>query len=196
MRILALAGKRHSGKSSSSEIVAQIADSMGIKIKRRSFGFTLKQMYAKAYGVDPKDLDDPFEKEKYRKHLIQYADWVKSTHPMYFIDSLWGSIFETDNVVIDDMRTIEELQSVMLRGGKPYKIEVDNFIRQNERGASYNHEIDTSLGETELPDLSSDTFRALGGGVIYNNKTKDDLRTELTFVTRLIFLPKPEVLIV
>src|SRR5688572_24853951 len=142
MKILALAGKRKSGKTTCAEMIVHIAkESLGIEVQLCSFGTTLKEMFSRQYGTSMADLNDPFEKDKYIMDLERYAACLRTYDANYLVDSLWNRV--TSNfVVIDDMNKVEELASVMARGGTPYKMEVDTFIRQ-ERGAKYDPIIDT-----------------------------------------------------
>lgn len=188
MRILALPGKRRAGKTTAAHIVKGIADeSFGIKVRILSFGFPLKQMYSRQYGTSIFDLDAAETKEQFRKSLIDYANALKKENPYLFVDMLAAHANPGDNIVIDDVRNIEELQWCIENGGKPYRVEADKQLRI-ARGAIYDPLIDDALGETEL-DFSSETWRILGGGVIYNNKTTFELKESLFKLTKAIYVP-------
>lgn len=183
MKLIGLAGKRRSGKSTCARIIKEIAmDTFGVKVKILSYGFPLKQMFSRQFNVPVEDLDDPVTKEKYREAVIDYANLLKEKNPYLFVNLLAGQCQFGDNVVIDDVRTIEELEFVIKCQGLPYRVEADQFIRA-ARGAIYKPAIDLGLGETEL-DFSAETWRCLGGGVIYNNKDLLTLREPLTKLVR------------
>jgi hypothetical protein len=93
----------------------------------------------------------------------------------YFADLLFSYLDEEDNWVIDDLRTIEELELGLKAGATPYRVYADNSVRKT-RGWVYNPSVDNDYLETEM-DLSSETFRSLGGDWIWNNTNdRDDLR--------------------
>lgn len=188
MKILGLSGKRRAGKSTVAKIMKEIAlETFGVKVKVLSYGFPLKQMFARQFSVPVADLDDPITKERFREPLIDYANLLKEKDRYLFVNLLAKEIQYGDNVVIDDMRTIEELELVVKWGGLPYRVEADQFIRAS-RGAVYNPKIDLALGETEL-DFTAETWRCLKGGVIYNNKDLYTLRESLVKLVRETYVP-------
>ncbi len=185
--IIALAGRRKSGKSTVADLMVEIGKDQGIEIKRRSFAHPLKLEYSRRFGVPLEDLYDEYQKESHREKLMIFAAHVNKLYPRIFIDYLFDRLKEDDNIIIDDMRTMEQLQELIAQGGKPYKVHADSQKRFT-RGAWPNPTVDDSLQESELGDLSSWTFHCLGGGVIYNNYTSEEiLKKELIWLTREIF---------
>jgi uridine kinase len=90
--------------------------------------------------------------------------------------------------VLDSLASIEDLEMLMRRGGRPYKIESNNDMRKM-RGFIYNREIDESMMEKDL-DFSGHTYYTLGGGVIWNTKTLEVFRTNLKDMVKEVFIPK------
>lgn len=188
MKILALIAQRKSGKSKAAELFVSAAHDCGCEFTRVAFANILRKEFADEKGIEFEILTDNTLKEKYRLEIIQFATEKKRTNKLYFIDKLFESV--KGNIVIDDMRFIEELAAVTKRGGITYKISCTEAIRQS-RGYVYTPDIDDDLSETELGrDCSIETLRVLGGGVVYNNKTEDDLRKEMELVFRKHFVVK------
>jgi phosphomevalonate kinase len=178
MNLLAFAGKRYSGKTQSAKIVQDICFDLGIQIRKASFADSLRAMYCKHRGIPESLLLDPNTKEEYRYDLIEFAHKCKQKDPYVFIKYLQDSIKNERNVVIDDVRSIEELQAVVTLGGFVYKIESDKHARES-RGWKYYKPVDNHLSETEIGDLSGYTFFCLGGGQVFNNSNTEALKREL-----------------
>lgn len=189
MKILAFAGKRKVGKTRLSNELITMASEMGIKVRRVSFASSLKQLYCEQYNTPPEELEDVVMKEVHRAALEAFSEWVKSEagDQNVLIDDMWSHIDQDENIIIDDLRRIEELQSVKLRGGIPYKVEADLSVRMS-RGFKYDPKVDESSYEKELGDLSSDTFFHLGGGAVYNNKTIWEMQPKLKELILEVFL--------
>lgn len=182
MAIIALAGRRKTGKSLAADLVVEVGASMSISIRRVSFSTALKEMYAKEAGVAMRLLIDPETKEEFRESLIDFADTKRREDPMLLIHALFSDISLDEHIVIDDLRTIEELAAVLRVGGKPYKIIACAQCRES-RGYKYNSHIDNGLLETEM-DLSGDTFRVLGGGQIFNTGSQNYLKKQIFEIVR------------
>ncbi len=180
MKVLAFAGLRKVGKTRLSNELIAMANDMGISVRKVSFASSLKQMYCQNYNVPPEELEDVIQKEVHRASLEAFSEWVKkeSGDQEVLIKDMWEGIGYEENIIIDDLRRIEELASVKAQGGIPYKVEADLAVRMS-RGYSYDPKVDESPYEKELGTLSSDTFFHLGGGAIYNNKTIFDIQPRL-----------------
>lgn len=181
MKILALAGKRKSGKTYSAEKFIEVAALHGHTFRKVSFATELRKQFAETKGIVPSLLTENFAKEEYREQLLEYAKNIKKTDPKYFIKCLFDSILDYESVVIDDLRFIEEFEEIYKRGGVIYKVEADIAVLQS-RGWKYTPEIDDDTGETELGGASVSVFSPYGGH-FYNNEFGDvKLKKELNFI--------------
>jgi len=165
--ILGLAGKRASGKT----VLADMIIDLNVNFRKISFADALKEMYSKENGIVLSEFQDRKIKEKHRKGLIKLASEMREKNPYIFVNYVFDQIHDDDFIVIDDLRTIEELAGLLKRNGKPIKIQADNFVRI-KRGWKYDYDIDSSYLETELADCCADTFRILGGTTVYNNENE------------------------
>lgn len=164
--IIMLAGPRKSGKTK----IAEDMSSSNYDFMVVSFADIIKEVYSEQYSVPIADLYDPVTKEKYRQGLNALGMEARESMGGYFLpNSLFKRIedIECDNIVIDDLRTIEELEVGIKHGAIPYFVYADVHVRA-WRGFQYNREIDESYLEREL-QLTQETYNALGGGYIYNN---------------------------
>lgn len=188
MAVVALAGRRRSGKSTTADLITYIGEEMHIVIRKVSFADPLREMFCAETGVTMRELIDPETKELHREWLIEFATEKRADNPYIFIDLLFNTISPSENIVIDDMRSIEELERVVKAGGKPYKVASSQSARET-RGWRYNSNIDDHVLETEL-DLSGDTFRLLGGGQIFNTSSQSYLQNQLFDIVKLAY-PAP-----
>jgi phosphomevalonate kinase len=143
-------------------------------------------MFSNKTGIGISMLLDPLTKEEFRGRLIAFADEERAKDENVFINNLFGTILPGENVVIDDMRLLPELVKVVRAGGKPIRIEAFKQARE-ERGFKYDRAIDEHISETDL-DLCGHTYETLGGARIFNNKSKDHLRAELTELVKKEFV--------
>lgn len=168
--IIMLAGRRKSGKTAFAEAIVEF----GFGHKVCSFADALKSSYAERTGVDLADLYDVQTKELHRSEMVKYADSVRAKDRFFFPKLLFAMI-DDGPWIIDDLRTIEELEMGLQLGAVPYRVYADSITRQ-ARGWKYHPFVDEHYLETEM-DLSAETFTALGGGWIWNNtNNKDDLK--------------------
>jgi phosphomevalonate kinase len=166
-----LAGRRKSGKTAFAECIVELP----MRFKPVSFADALRADFSEVSKVPIADLLDVDKKEKHRLDMINHAEKVRAKDRYYFADLLFSYLDEEDNWVIDDLRTIEELELGLKAGATPYRVYADNSVRKT-RGWVYNPSVDNDYLETEM-DLSSETFRSLGGDWIWNNTNdRDDLR--------------------
>ena len=164
--IIMLAGPRKSGKTK----IAEDMSSSNYDFMVVSFADIIKEVYSEQNSVPIADLYDPFIKERHRQGLNDLGMEARQTMGGYFLpNTLFKRIkeIECDNIVIDDLRTIEELEVGINNGAVPYFVYSDVHARAY-RGFQYNREIDESYLEREL-QLTQETYNALGGGYIYNN---------------------------
>lgn len=171
MNILGFAGRRLSGKNEASDIVVEFMPTF----QQASFAQLAKLDYCALKGITIADFIG--NKEKYRKGLIEYTKEIKKDDRFFYARKLFEHFSDEDNIVISDVRFIEELQEIKIRGGVVYKIESSDDARA-ERGYKFNPAVDLDISETEL-DLSSYTYHCLGGGIIHNNSCKNSLRRDI-----------------
>ena len=176
--IIMLAGRRKSGKTAFAESIVEF----GFGHKVVSFADALKAAYAEKEGIHLSELLDVDLKEKYRPDMVKFADSIRAKDRYYFPKLLFA-MMDDDHWIIDDLRTIEELEMGLKLGATPYRVYADNHTRRR-RGWRYNPAVDDHYLETEM-DLSAETFRNMGGDWIWNNTNEiDDLRLKaFTFLT-------------
>jgi phosphomevalonate kinase len=177
-----LAGRRRTGKSTTASLIVALGEEMEVHIRRVSFADPLREMFSKETGISMRHLLSVETKEAYRDRLIAFAQEKQKHNPRVLINALFADITVKEDIVIDDMRTIEELEAVIKVGGKPYKIVASQKVRES-RGYQYNSVIDNALLETEM-DLAAHTYMVLGGGQIFNNGTEAYLRNQLFDIVR------------
>lgn len=185
MSVIALAGRRYSGKTVAADLIVQIGEDMNVYVRKVSFIDPLRELFSKEKGISLRLLVDPETKEEFREGLVRFADEKRKEDPLILITALFASVSVNEHIVIDDMRTIEELQAVKKVGGKPYKVHASHSSREM-RGYKYNPVIDNGILETEM-DLSGDTFMKLGGGQIFNTGSRAYLKNQLFDLVRKEF---------
>lgn len=177
--LIALSGKRKSGKTLSAVELQRIGADHDIRFEIIPFAGPLKDTFAEIHGIERSLLDSPTRKEEYREQLQEFGAKMRAQDPKYWIKKLAKTIKEHKHVITDDCRFLNELQFFCEKKAILIRIDASDKTR-NGRGWFYDSFIDTHPSETEL-DFSVDTWRALGQ-YIYNNKTIDDLNWELTMV--------------
>lgn len=182
MKIIGFAGKRKAGKTIAANIMEDLLIQRGMDPKKLSFSFYVRQAFCRANSLSSEDLKPT---DEMLKRLIDF-EWRMKIKT--FVDLLARDILPGDYVVIDGVHYLEHLQFIHEKGGIVYRVEADKALREM-RGVKYTKGIDDHLRETDL-DFGSDTFRKLGGGVLYNNKTELDLKPELEYIVKSKFLPK------
>ena len=190
MKILGFAGRRRAGKTLAARMVEDIGrKELGIHIKYLNFTSHVVRIYCENMGQELKAIynGNGDIREEFLEEILLLSDRYKKVYGYnYFIDLLHGdNTFPGDNIVIDDVKTIEELRFILDNGGKVYKIEVDKPKRAAR--CPIIPGVDDHWTETELADLEGETFRHLGGGTIHNNKDPEDLRRELVRPVRSFF---------
>jgi len=170
-KILALVGRRYSGKST----LADMLLAFDPRFVKRSFATVLKSEFAASSGVDLKKLNTPGVKDMYRPALFEYEKKAKANNPFYFAEKLFAQRSADEFTVIDDLRFIEELQLCIQKGAVIYKVHAEAHQRR-QRGW-VKGEIDEHYSETEL-DLPGYLFWQVSGhrgGTIFNTRSdKDD----------------------
>lgn len=187
MKILGLCGRRKSGKTRVADIVVKMTSGSPYPFKKISFADPLRIMFAEDRGIDPEDLKNNYTKEFHRKDIIEYSQRVKESDPLFFVTALFDFVDQHENIVIDDIRFIEEFAETKIRGGIIYRVDSSKELRK-ARGWEYNIDVDESLSETELGDLSAYTMSAFGG-IINNNGTDEQLRKDIREILIKHFLP-------
>lgn len=182
MHILSLSGRRKCGKSLAGELVCQSDP----RFTRISFADILKDEYAKEAGIPRGSLDDILGKEKYRRGMQVFGDKKRQGNDYYFVTALINTLSPSGFYVIDDTRFIPELETIFKLGGIMCGIHSESHQRA-ARGWIFNPETDNDYSETELGDLSSETWNALRGSLIYNNGSKDHLKEKVTELVRKHF---------
>lgn len=171
MKIVAFSGRRYCGKSTCSSIVSDLCDDF----REVAFADALRQDYCKLNKLELSDLYK--DKERYRKGLIKLSEVRKKKDPAYFAKRLFEGLSDSDCIVISDLRFIEELKEIVDRGGLVLNVQ-SSYGERSKRGWVYDSLIDNDYSETEL-DLSRQTYHCLGGDVILNNSSDQDLRKEI-----------------
>lgn len=175
--LIAFAGKLKSGKTESADCIMDLDP----EFKKLSFATPLKETLSKKLNIDVNWLSHPVYKEEYREQIQDLSREYLEKDRRYFIKKLFEKVSVGDKIVIDDMRLIRELETVMYVGGFPYQIYTDDAVRL-KRGWVPNKEADEHFSETDLAILDGGIFIDLGGGRVYNNKDRSNLRLEMNRV--------------
>lgn len=171
MNIICFSGRRKSGKSLAASYIIE-ADSRFSKI---SFAEILKDEYAKENNIPRHNLEDILEKERHRRALQLFGDKKKEGNEYYFVTALLNTLDPTGYYVLDDLRFLFELEAMFKLGAKLYGVSSDPHKRA-ARGWVYDRDIDNHESEAGLGDFCSHTWYCLGGGIVYNNGTKEILK--------------------
>lgn len=177
-KVLALISGRKSGKSFLAQVITEVDSRFAV----RSFADPLKEMYAETTGTSLSDLYHQKNKEKYRQGLIDLSWQMKHDKGMFvWAESYFNSYFNSELVVCDDMRLLEELQLLCMFGGAAYRVWAEPHQRR-AWGWDYDPAIDEEISETDLTRLSAHTLLVCtGGGFIYNTSSgKDHLYPQIT----------------
>lgn len=160
-----LAGQTKSGKSAVAEAVTYL-DPTFIQV---AFADILKEDFANVFGIPLEDLHDVTQKDVYRPGIVKYADQMRAKDPYRYVRGLYTMLdSQPGNYIIDDMRSVEELDWGLKRGGRPYRVYAEDNVRRF-RGWKPNLVVDNHYLENELI-LTQETYKKyLGGGWIYNN---------------------------
>lgn len=175
MSIIMFAGKTKSGKSTAAEALI----SLNPTYKQVAFGDIIKEDFSNQYNIPIEYLHDVTKKDFYRADVVQFADEQRARDSYRYARGLFTMLDAyPGNYVIDDLRLIEELEFGLSRGATPHKIHAEDVPRKF-RGWIPNEFVDNHFTECEM-DLSAETYRALGGSVVYNNtQSLDDIRNRM-----------------
>lgn len=187
MRILGFCGRRKTGKTKAAELVVKLTANTPFPFRRISFADSLRMLFADYKNISPDDLKNNYTKEIYRQEMIEFSQKIKEKDPLFFVKELFDLAEGMEYIVIDDIRFIEELAEVKKRGGIIYKVDASPKVRK-ERGWEYMPEVDNSLSETELGDLSAHTMDVFGG-ILFNNGSEEQLRKDLRQLLLKHFMP-------
>jgi phosphomevalonate kinase len=181
MSIIMLAGKIKTGKTTIAEQICMLRPSF----KLVSFGDILKEDFANIHNLDVSVLHDVTKKEAYREDLVAHARVRRAKDRFFYARGLFSMLdsHPEGDYVIDDLRTIEELEMGVKRGATPHKVEADDVPRKF-RGWIPNPTIDDDFTEQEM-QLSAQTYRVFGGTVIANNsQSLDDAKNRAEALLR------------
>jgi hypothetical protein len=132
----------------------------------KNFGLTRDQLYGNAKEVSCFDLPKQVDGEYWtpREIMQEYGQWCRKIEPDHWLRRLFEVIdrAQLDNVIVTDIRQMNEVQAVLNRGG--YHIRLNRDGRDSINNS--NHETETALDEENYRiDFHID-----------NSGTLDDLR--------------------
>ena len=186
MNLIALVGKRKSGKTTVADTIFSLGEEMGVRIRKINLLSLAAEEYSRLTSIGIQHVND-FYPEVYTEFL-RWVTECRKVDPYIMIRWMYDKLGNEENLIIDGLFTIEELAIINKAGGKVYKVECTN--RGEWRGYRYTPGIDDNPQEEELTELSAETFAALGGGVIYNNRTRELLRKDLTDLVKKEYVNK------
>ena len=149
---IAIAGKMGSGKSTVAESIKVKYPDLNIRVL--SFADRVKALCVELFGMDHKD----------RCLLVNFAMKMREIDENVWIRSLLARYCNQENIVIDDLRFMNEFESLRARGFKLIKLEIDEVVRLrrlNEKYGddTYNHlKYSNSVSENCVNSLSDDCF--------------------------------------
>ena len=150
--IILLSGKRYSGKDFVGDILVK-----KFNFKKKSLATAVKKNYCKIKNLDYNTfMNDRKIKEEHRQYLIDYSEGKKKQDPYYWCKILNNSIKENDNVVICDLRYMDELKYFQnIYPDAPFiRIHASLETRQERNWTP--SEIDSSESETLFDDYPFD----------------------------------------
>lgn len=188
MKIIGFAGKRLSGKTTASKILIDYSLDVGYPFRKASFAEHILWMFAEEKKITLDTLELGFNEADLLPEFRNYIGDSLAKDRLFFAKSLIFTFSQFENVVIDDVSTIEELEVIFKWGGYTYKLETDLPILK-DRGWEFTPGVDDDLDEMELGSLDPHTFIPYGG-YIHNNKSLTDLRGEVVRVFNSKILEK------
>ena len=170
--IIMLAGRTKAGKSTLADAIVQVDKSF----KQVAFADILKEDFSEVYNIPLAYLQDVNKKDFYRPDLQEHADKRRAQDRYFYARALFSMLDAfPGNYVIDDLRTVEELELGLLRGATPHKVHAEDIPRKF-RGWVPNSLVDEHFTETEM-DLSAETYSKFGGTIVHNNsQSLEDIR--------------------
>ena len=157
-KLVYLTGKARSGKDE----VAKIWQKYCPSFTRMAFADEIKYLTSDILKVDYKDLSNPDTKEKYRAFLIYGGQIVRAIDKDYWVKKITSkNQFKNEDVIITDVRFLNEIQELDYRGDYFAKDIISIRIRATDetrkaRGA--NPEFFDDISETELDFLKDSDF--------------------------------------
>ena len=161
--IILISGKRFAGKDT---VAGKLISKDGLTTKGSTLGLTrvsiadtMKLKFMEKYhGINM------FNREEKEKHLLELREFTHDKPLSYWINATPYR----DNIVVTDIRTIEEIAFIKgkFKNVKVIRLDVSDKVRES-RGWIYNKEIDESYLETELDDFDFD--------LVLQNETVDDI---------------------
>lgn len=185
-KIIAFSGFRKSGKTLISNLLVEISTSLGMTFRKVSFADPVRDMFSKETGIGLTNLTDNLYKEQFRDRLIEFAENLRAKDEYIFINKLFESVGEDESIVIDDLRLFRELEFLLKKKTVIYRVTAENHIRR-ARGWEYNPDIDEHITEKDL-DLSQYTYLCLGGGIITNNGSIEELKQKTLGIIKKHFV--------
>jgi dephospho-CoA kinase len=175
--IIALSGKRKSGKTTSANLIKELNPDF----IRLGFADALKHRLSELYDIPLKDLYDNVAKEKYRSLMQDHGEAARKENPDVWVNFVMNYFdgHPESNLIIDDLRYFNELKTLIAHKACIMQIFADERLRI-ARGMVKDFEIDNHASELEVATISAETITHIGGHTIYNNKTLDDLKNQLT----------------
>jgi phosphomevalonate kinase len=177
LNIISLSARRKTGKTLAADLIVSLDN----RFKKLSFASYLKDAFSAERGIKREDLNDVLIKERYRQEMQLWGDKKRAENPYLFVTRLLENTVPTGFYVIDDCRFIPEVETLVKLGAKPYGMYSEPKFRR-DRGWVFDPEVDNHVSETELGDLCAYTWHCLGGGYLYNNKSKEDLKKSLSLI--------------
>lgn len=176
-RVLAISGKRYSGKDTFARDLALAAQRRGLTVHTHAFALESKRMFVlherREHGVEV-DLDrlqnDRAYKETWRPKLTELTTTSIARDPLVFCRAVADRIASEDAIaLVTDMRLRLEVEHFRSR----FELHLVRLTRRDEERAKsgfvYDAKADTHYTETDLDDAS------LWNEVVTNDGSLDEL---------------------
>ena len=156
--IIAVNGKRASGKDYLTDRLQKTLENRGYKVYRASSGAINKRIYATQTGIDLSRLETDREfKEQHRLEMIAHHQKRSQENPAWALQQILEDALarDADVLLLSDLRTRQDLRWLQRQSDDAVFIRVDaTDAARKERGWKPDLQKDSLSTETELDDYT------------------------------------------
>ena len=146
--MIALYGEKRVGKDTTADIILKYKP-----LKRVAFADLPKEIFCKTLNITREELEE--NKEKYRPALNRFSEEMKN----HFGKDVWAKVVKDENVIITDLRFIEEYEYIKKFNPIIIHIVDKNKKEENIHNLPFHFEIDNT--EKDLKVLEDNIIKIL-----------------------------------